>query len=75
MKETKLRKRNAHKGMCSNSTENKNRHKSMKNKAVSKEMREKAEKWLTELNKCPNGMLRLVKGLKMMPMMSSEKDV
>ena len=34
------------------------------NKAVSKAMREKAEEALTELKNCPNGMLRLVKGLK-----------
>ena len=36
----------------------------MKNKAVSKAMREKAEKVFTELQNCPNEMLRLVKGLK-----------
>ena len=34
------------------------------NKAVSKEMREKAEEALTELQYCPYGMFRLVKGLK-----------
>ena len=39
----------------------------MKNKAkkaASKVMREKAEDALTELKNCPNGMRRLVKGLK-----------
>ena len=39
----------------------------MKNKAkkaVSKAMRVKAEEELTELQRCPNGMLRVVKGLK-----------
>ena len=58
----------AHKAMHWNSTdENKWKHRSMKNKAnkaVSKVMREKAEETLTELQNCPNGMLRLVKGLK-----------
>ena len=34
------------------------------NKAVSKAMRQKAEEALTELNNCPNGMLRLEKRLK-----------
>ena len=33
-------------------------------KAVSKAMREKAEEVHTDLQNCPNGMLRLVKGLK-----------
>ena len=47
--------------MCQNSTEE---YKSMKNKAVSKAMREKAEEALTELQKCLYGMIRLVKGLK-----------
>ena len=39
----------------------------MKNKeniAVSKATREKAEEVLTEIQNCPNGMLRLVKGLR-----------
>ena len=36
----------------------------MKNKAVSQAMREKAEEALTELQNCPKGMFRLVKGLK-----------
>ena len=31
---------------------------------VSKTLREKAEEWLTELNKIYNGMFRLVKELK-----------
>ena len=42
------------------------RYKSMKIKAyeaVSNAMRDKAEEALTELNNCPNGMIRLVKGL------------
>ena len=34
------------------------------NKAVSKAMREKAEEVHTELQNCPNGMLRLAKVLK-----------
>ena len=43
------------------------RHESMENKAkkaVSKAMREMAEEALTELQNCPNGMFRLVRGLK-----------
>ena len=36
----------------------------MKNKAVSEGMREKAEEALTELQNCPNGIIRLIKGLK-----------
>ena len=36
----------------------------MKNKVVSKAMREKAEEALTEIQNFPNGMLRLVKGVK-----------
>ena len=35
-----------------------------KNKVVSKATREKAEEALTELQNCPNGMFRLVNGLK-----------
>ena len=45
----------------------KSEDKGMKNKAkkdVSKELRKKAEEALTELKSCLNGMLRLVKGLK-----------
>ena len=58
-------KKEAHKAMCQNSTEdNKRMYKSMKNKAVLKAMREKAEEAFTELQNCPNWMLRLVKGLK-----------
>ena len=68
MKEAVLRKKDAHKSMCQNRTEeNKRRYKSMKNKAkkaVSKAMREKAEEVLTELQNCPYRMFRLVKGLK-----------
>ena len=43
------------------------RYKGMKNKArkaASKAMREKVENELTELQSCPYGMFRLVKGLK-----------
>ena len=62
------RKKEAHKVMCQNCTEeNKRRCRSMKNKAkntASKAMREKAEEALNEFKKCPNGMFRLVKGLK-----------
>ena len=51
--------------MCQNSTdENKRGYKSMKNKAVSKAMRQKSKEALTELQNCPNWMFRLVKGLK-----------
>ena len=56
-----------HKAMCRNSTEDKRRYEIMKNKAkkaVLKAMREKAEEVLTEFNKCPSGMFRLVKRLK-----------
>ena len=38
-------------------------YKSMKNKAVSKAMREKAEEVLTEIQNCPNGMFGLEEGL------------
>ena len=39
-------------------------YKSMKKKAVSKAMRVKAEEVLTKLKICPNGIFRLVEGLK-----------
>ena len=56
--------KDAHKAMCGNSSEeNRNRYKSMKNKAkkaVSKEM-QKAEVELTELKNLPNWMLRVAK--------------
>ena len=56
-------KKEVHKAMCQNRTEeNKRRHESLKNKAkkaVSKAIREKAE-----FKNCPYGMPRLVKGLK-----------
>ena len=62
------RNKEVHEAMCQNSTvENKRWYECMKNKAneaVCKTMREKAEEALTELQNCPNGMLRLVKGLK-----------
>ena len=55
MKETVSRKKDAHKVMCWNSTqESKRRYKRMKNKtrkAVSKAMREKTEEALNEKNK------------------------
>ena len=47
--------------MCENSTEENKRE---KKKAVSKEMRQTVEEALTDLQNCPNWMLRLVKGLK-----------
>ena len=59
-------KKDAHKAKCRNSTEE-NRHKSMMNrakKAASKAMTDKTEKELTWSKNCPNGMSRLVKGLK-----------
>ena len=65
MKETKSRKKDAHKAMCRNSTEeNKRRHKSMKNKpkkSVSNTMGEKAEEALAGLKSYSNGMLTLGK--------------
>ena len=65
MKEAVSGKTEVHKAMCQNSIEeNKWRYKSMKNKAVSKAMREKAEVALTEIQNYPNGMFMLVKGLK-----------
>ena len=64
VKETVSRKKEVHKTMCQSSTEeNKRSYESMKNKAVSKAMREKAGEALTELQNFPNGMSRL-KGLK-----------
>ena len=67
-KEAVSRKKEAHKAMCQNNTEeNMRRYKSMTNKAkkaVSKTMREKMEEELNELQDCPYGMLRLVKGLR-----------
>ena len=51
----------AHMAMSQSSTEeNKRRYGSMKNKAVSKAMREMVEGALTELLNCPNGMFGLV---------------
>ena len=68
LKEAVLVMKEAHTAMCQNSTEdNKRRYKRMKNKgkkAVAEAMREKAEDVLTELQNCPNWMLRLVIGLK-----------
>ena len=54
MKETASLKIDAHKDICQNNTvENKRRYESMKNKAVSKSMREMAEEALSELQNCP----------------------
>ena len=65
VKEAVSRKKEAHKAMCQNSTEDSKRwYKGMKNKAVSEAMREKVEEALTELQNCPNWMFRLVKGLR-----------
>ena len=54
--------------MRQNSTEeNKRRHKSIENKvnkAVSKALREWLKRRLLNYKNCPNGMVRLVKGLK-----------
>ena len=65
VKEAVSRRKEAHKAMCHNSSdENNGRYESMKNeakKAVLKAMREKAEEALTELQNCPNGMFRLVR--------------
>ena len=65
--EVKEAKKESTQGMCQNNTEeNKRRYESMRNnakKSVSKAMKEKAEEALTELQNCPYGMLRLVKGL------------
>ena len=58
--------RKVHKAICRHSTEENNRHKGMMNEAkklVSELIREKVEEELTELKHCPNGMVRLVKGL------------
>ena len=67
MIEAVLGKKEAHNVMCWNSAEeNKRRYEGMKDKAkktVSKAMREKAEKALTELQDWPYWMFRLVKGL------------
>ena len=67
MKKWRQYKKDAHKGMCMNGTEeNKRRYKSMRNKvkkAVCEEMRDKADEALTELQNYPNGMFRLVRGL------------
>ena len=68
LKEAFSRKKEAHKAMCQNSTEeNKRRYQSMKGEAknaVSKSMEEKAGDMLTELQNCPYMMFWLVKGLK-----------
>ena len=50
VKETVSIKKDAHKAKCQNSTDvNKRRYRNMKNKVVSKTMREKAEEALTDL--------------------------
>ena len=57
VKEAVSRKKDAHKAMCGNCTEeHKKRYKSRKNKAASRVLREKAEKALTELKNCPIGV-------------------
>ena len=64
VKEAVSRRKEAHKAMCQNSTEeNKRRCKSMKNKAVSKAIREKAEEELKEFKKYTNWMF-MQEGLK-----------
>ena len=67
MKEAVSKKKEAHKAVYQNSTEeNKRRYEIVKNKAwkaVSKATKEKAVEALTELKDFPNGMFRLVKGL------------
>ena len=56
VKEAILRKKDAHKAMCKNSTvRNRNLHKRMKNKThklISKSMRKKVDVMLTELKNC-----------------------
>ena len=68
MKEAVSGNEDAHKAMCQDNTQkNKRRYEGMKNeakKAVSKATREKAVEVLAELQNCPNGMHRLVNGLK-----------
>ena len=67
LKEAILKKKYAYKVRPSNSIENRNRHKSVNNKAkkvISKAMREKCEEVLTELTNCLNGMFILAKEIK-----------
>ena len=63
MSEAVSRKKEAHKAMCQNSTEeNKRRYKSMKikaKKAVSKAIREEAEEAHTELQICRYGIAHM----------------
>ena len=65
VKEAVSRKKDAHKTMCQNITEdNKRMYKSMKNKvmkAILNAVREKAEEVLTELQNCPSLMITLIK--------------
>ena len=79
VKEAASKKKDVRKTMSRNSTEENNRsYKRMKNKAnkpISKAMREKAEEALAELRNCPNGMLRLVKGLKLIVKKLNEEGV
>ena len=74
VKEELSRKKEVHKAMCQNSTEKNNRRsKSMMNKAkkaVSEEMREKADDEIPDLQNCPNRMFWQVKGL-----MTDSKEV
>ena len=65
VKKAALWMKDAHKVMCQiNIEENKRRCKSMKNKAVSKLMREKTEEEINELQNCANGMFWITKRLK-----------
>ena len=64
VKEAISRNKYAHKAMCGNSADEiRIRYKSMKQKAVSKAMIEKAEEMPSESKGFPNEMLRLLKGL------------
>ena len=59
-------KRNVHKAVCGNSTQENNKCINMKNRAkkvVSKAMRKTSAEAFTEFKNCQNGMLRLLSGL------------
>ena len=68
VKEATSRKKDTHKAMCIDSTENilisDKTEKNKAKKAVSRAMRENGEERLTELKNFPNEMLGLAKGLK-----------
>ena len=57
------RKKEAHKAMCCNSTEEIKSMEDKAQRAASKAIREKAEEALTKLKNYPNWMFRLVRGL------------